>query len=97
VTCGRSLRIGGNFSDTTRYVGHTLCSELCLQLRQECGFEERELLQPDGISDDQVKFFEANLGRPRVGSHGFADDLMPATLQAEFNEPRFKSKPLGEA
>jgi hypothetical protein len=54
-------------------------------------------LQPDGISDDQMELFEADLCRPGVGSHGLAHDIAPATLQTKFQHPRFETKPLGKA
>jgi len=53
-------------------------------------------LQPDGISDDQIELFEANLGWPGVRSRGLAHDVTPATLQTKFQHPRFETKPLGK-
>jgi hypothetical protein len=78
--CGRSLRFTGDFSDTKRNVRYRLCTALCLQLRQERRFEKRQVLEPDGIPDDEVELLEADLGRPRMQTHGFADDLAPTTL-----------------
>jgi hypothetical protein len=86
----------GNLSDATSNVHYGSRSCLCLQFLQERRFEERQLLQPDGISDDQVELFEANLGRPGMGRHGLAHDVTPAMLQAKFQQSRFKTKPLGK-
>ncbi|HSA87893.1 MAG TPA: hypothetical protein VLE46_17085 [Nitrospira sp.] len=96
-TCGSNFRFTGNFADAKRDIRDRLRSWLLLHLRQERRFEERQLLHPNGISDDQVELFEANLSRPRMGSHGLAHDVAPATLQTEFQQSRFKAEPLGKS
>jgi len=67
-----------------------------IHLGQERGFQESELLEPYGILDDQIELLETNLGRPGVRGDGLTDDLVPVMLQAEFEEPGFETKPLGE-
>jgi hypothetical protein len=41
-------------------------------------------LEPDGILDGQIQLFETNLGGPGMRSDGFTDEVVPVTLQAEF-------------
>ncbi|MFO0779963.1 MAG: hypothetical protein U0223_20415 [Nitrospira sp.] len=55
------------------------------------------MLKPNGVSDDQIELFEANLGRPGVGRHGLTNDLTPPMLQAQFHQSRFKAKSFGES
>lgn len=69
---------------------------MSIQLRQERGFQEGELLEPYGILDSQIELLEANLRRPGMSGDGFTDKVVPVILQAEFEEPGFETKPLGE-
>lgn len=82
-----------NLSDTKRNICDGFCSDLCLQLRQQRGLEERELLQPDRIPDDEIEFFETNLGRPGMRRRGLAHEVMPAMLQPKFQQSGFQTEP----
>ncbi|MFO0701333.1 MAG: hypothetical protein U0236_19095 [Nitrospira sp.] len=53
-------------------------------------------MKPDGIPDDQIQLFEANLGGPGVGRHGLADEVTPLMLQAQLHQSGFKAKAFGK-
>jgi hypothetical protein len=92
----RCLQITWKLSHATDDVRHEIWASVCLKFLHQRRFEEGQLLKPDGIPDDQIQLFEANLGRPSVGSHRLADDIAPLVLQAQFNQSRFKAKPFGQ-
>jgi hypothetical protein len=53
-------------------------------------------LKPNGIPDDQIQLFEANIGRPGMGRHRLADDIVPLMLQAHLHQSRFKAESFGQ-
>jgi hypothetical protein len=55
-------------------------------VNEQSRLQEHELLQPDRVSDDQVKFFKPNLYGPGMGADWFADNLTPLLLKAHFKE-----------
>jgi hypothetical protein len=83
-------------SHTTDNIRHEIWTSVCLKFLHQRRFEEGQLLKPDGIPDDQIQLFEANLGRPSVGRHRLTDDIAPLVLQAQFNQSRFKAEPFGQ-
>ena len=68
-----------------------------VQFGEQRGFQERELLEPHGVPDDQRELLETNLRRPGVGSDRFPDNVAPLVLQAEFEESGFEAQAFGEA
>ncbi|MCP9455453.1 MAG: hypothetical protein NNA18_05000 [Nitrospira sp.] len=44
------------------------------------GLQERELLEPDRMGNDQVQFFETDLSRPGVRGQRLSYDVAPLTL-----------------
>jgi hypothetical protein len=68
-----------------------------VQLGKQRGFQERELLEPHGVPDDQRELLETNVRRPGVRPNRFPDDVAPLMLQAEFKESGFETQSLGEA
>ena len=51
-----------------------------VQFVEERRLQERELLKPNGVSDDQMKFLETNMGRPGLRRDWFSDDVRPVML-----------------
>ncbi len=89
------LQIARKLSDPTDDVRHEFRTGIGLDFCQESRFEKGQLLKPDGVPDDQIQLFKANVGWPGVGRHRLTDDIAPLMLQAQFHQPRFKSKPFG--
>jgi hypothetical protein len=54
--------------------------------------EERELVQPDTVADQEVELFIANLVGPGVRGDGFPDDGDPVPAHAVFEQLGFKSQ-----
>jgi hypothetical protein len=68
-----------------------------VQFGKQRGFQERQLLEPHGVPDDQRELLETNVRRPGVGPDRFPDDVAPLMLQAELQESGFEAQPLGKA
>lgn len=55
-----------------------------IELGQQRRLQKNQLLQPHGISDNEVEFFEPKMCRPRVRSDRLPDHLAPLLLKAQF-------------
>ena len=86
-----------NLADAKSDVRHEFSSRPIVEFGQERGLQERELLHPNGISDDQMQFLEPDLTGPGVGTDGLADDLSPLLLEAKFEKMGLKPEPLGQS
>lgn len=95
--CGGTYAPRRDLPHTQHNFGEKLRLGLGLQLSQERRLEEGELLEPDGILDGQIELFETDLGRPGMRSDGLTDEIVPVTLQAEFEESGFEAQALGES
>ncbi|HSN04387.1 MAG TPA: hypothetical protein VLS44_05350 [Nitrospira sp.] len=86
----------GDLAQAQHNVGDQLRSGFRVQFGQQGGFQERELLKPDGIRDDEVELFGAKLSGPGVRRDGLPDDLAPLLLQTQFHQVGLETQPLGE-
>src|SRR4029078_6091646 len=75
---GRNVR---NLSHTEGDVRQHVRSSPLVQFRQYRGLQKDELLQPDGISDNEVQFLKADLRGPRMRADGFPDEVTPLLLE----------------
>jgi hypothetical protein len=95
--CGGNRRSKRDLAHTQHNFREKFCLGPGPQLGQERRLEEGELLEPDGILDGQIQLFETNLGRPGMRCDGFTDEVVPLTLQAEFEESGIEPQSLGES
>lgn len=86
-----------NLADAKGDIRHEFASRPIVELDQQRRLQERELLQPDRISDDQIEFLEPDLRRPGVGTDRLADDISPLLLEAHFEEMGLKPEPFGKS
>jgi hypothetical protein len=102
----RRRRVDGGFwqsgcrrdlTDAKGDICDQLRARLFVQFGDERRLQERQLLQPDGVPDDQVEFFEPNMSGPRVRSDRFADNVPPLLLETKFEEVRLQSETFGQA
>jgi len=58
----------------------------------ECRLEERELVQPDTVVDQEIELLVANLIGPGIRRDGFPDDGDPVSAQAAFEQLGFETQ-----
>jgi hypothetical protein len=58
----------------------------------ECRLEERELVQPNTVVDQEIELLVANLVRPGIRCDGFPDDGDPVPTQAAFEQLGFETQ-----
>jgi len=82
-------------------VGDEFCAGYRVEFVNECRLEERELVQPDTVVDQEIELLVANLVRPGIRRDGFPDDGDPVPAQAAFEQLGFEtqatSQPLEDA
>jgi len=59
---------------------------------KECRLEERELVQPDTVADQEIEFLVANLVGPGIRRNRFPDEKDPVPAQAVFEQRGFEPK-----
>ena len=82
-----------NLSHTEGDVRKHFRSGPVVQFRQQRGLQKDELLQPDGVPDNEVQFLEADLRGPRMRADGFPDDVTPLLLEPQFEQMGLQPKP----
>lgn len=83
---GGHLRLSGEVSDSQDQIRHSLVAGGSIDLLQQRGFEERQLLEPHRVVDEDIQFLEPNLIGPRVCGDLVAHDLGPLTAQPQFEQ-----------
>jgi hypothetical protein len=58
----------------------------------ECRLEDRELVEPDTVLDQEIEFLVANLVGPGIRRHRFPDDGYPVPAQAAFEQLGFETQ-----
>src|SRR5918995_6908876 len=76
----------GDFTHAEGDIRDQFRSCLLIHLGEQSRLQEHELLQPDRVWDDQVKFLKPNVHGPGMGADWFADDLTPLLLKAYLKE-----------
>jgi len=59
---------------------------------KECRLEERELVQPDTVVDQEIELLVANLVGPGIRRDRLSDDGDPVPAQAAFEQLGFESQ-----
>jgi hypothetical protein len=59
---------------------------------KECRLEERELVQPDTVVDQEIELLVANLVRPGIRRDRLSDDGYPVPAQAAFEQLGFETQ-----
>lgn len=68
-----------------------------IQFGQERRFEKRQLLEPDGVFDEQIEFVKADLDGPGMRADRFSDERRPLLLNAQLHQPLFQTELFGHA
>ena len=80
------------FSYPQHDVGDEFPAGYRVEFVNECRLEERELVQPDTVVDQEIEFLVANLVRPGIRCDGFPDDGDPVPAQTAFEQLGFETK-----
>ena len=95
--CGRSDHTRWDLAYTQHNLGNELPPCCSVEFLNQCRFEECELVQPDTVVDQEIKFLVANLVGPGIRCHRLSDDGDPVPPQAVFEqlglEPKATSHP----
>ena len=77
-------------------VGDEFPAGYAVEFVNECRLEERELVQPDTVVDQEIEFLIANLVRPGIRCDGFPDYGDPVPAQAAFEQLRFETQAMSQ-
>jgi hypothetical protein len=73
-------------------IGDEFPAGYTVEFVKECRLEERELVQPDTVVDQEIELLIANLVGPGIRCDGFPDDGDPVPAQAAFEQFGFETK-----
>lgn len=102
VPRGRERRHGlrapcRDFAHTQDDVGQQFRSGFRVEFGEERRLQKRQLLEPDGILDEQIEFVEADLDGPGVRADRLSDENRPLLLDPHLDEPGLQTELFGHA
>jgi hypothetical protein len=89
---GRGRCTSGDLAHAQRNLGDEFPTGYLVEFLNKRRLEERELVQPDTVADQEVELLIANLVGPGVRGDGFPDDRDPVPAHAVFEQLGFKAQ-----